>query len=154
MSLDAVLAPLHDYARGHATGDATYFRRAFLPTAHVEGLRDGAFASWDLDTYCGLFDGIPADDEPDRSRTVDAVHVIGSVATATMTLRHGDATFTDMFVLVQVDSTWRIANKVYHRHSLEGDVQAQASPAMRKLSPSPSSLSSTVSSKPPPSSRV
>lgn len=116
MSLDDVLEPLHDYACGHATGDPAYFRRAFLPTAHIEGLRDGDLASWDLDTYCGLFDGSPADDEAARCRTVDQVQLIGTVATATMTLRHGDATFTDMFVLLQLDGGWRIANKVYHRH--------------------------------------
>ena len=117
MSLDDVLAPLDDYARGHATGDPAYFRRAFLPTAHVEGLRDGDLSSWDLDTYCGLFGSTPADDEARRSRTVDQVHVTGTVATAAMTLRHGETTFTDMFVLLLVDGGWRIANKVYHRHS-------------------------------------
>ena len=41
----------------------------------------------------------------------------GTIATATMTLRHGETTFTDMFVLLRVDGGWRIANKVYHRHS-------------------------------------
>ena len=34
-----------------------------------------------------------------------------------MTLRHGETTFTDMFVLLRVDGGWRIANKVYDRHS-------------------------------------
>lgn len=116
MSIDGVLTPLHDYARGHATGDPSWFRRAFLPTAHVEGLREGAFSSWALDDYCELFTGRPAEDETGRSRTVDQVHVSGSVATATMTLHHGETTFTDMFVLVRVDGAWRIANKVYHQH--------------------------------------
>lgn len=37
--------PLRAYIRGHATGDPTYFRDAFLPTAHIEGIRDGAFVS-------------------------------------------------------------------------------------------------------------
>lgn len=116
MSLDQVLVPLHDYARGHATGDAAHLRRAFLPTAHVEGLRDGVFSSWAMDEYCALFTGTPATDEATRSRTVEQVHVRGSVATATMTLRHGETTFTDMFVLLRVDGRWQIANKVYHRH--------------------------------------
>ena len=116
MSLDDVLRPLHEYALGHATADPAVFRRAFLPTAHVEGLRDGVFTSWNVDAYCELFDGTPADDEATRCRTVDQIHVSGTVATATMTLRHGDTTFTDMFVLLEVDGAWRIANKVYHRH--------------------------------------
>jgi hypothetical protein len=44
------------------------------------------------------------------------VDVHGSVAMASMTLWHGAATFTDIFLLVLVDGRWRIANKAYHRH--------------------------------------
>jgi len=112
---DDVLEPLHAYALGHATGVAEHFRRAFRPTAHIEGIRDGAFASWDLETYCALFDG-PAADEQERSRTVDSVQVVGTVGDAAMTLRHGASIFTDLFLLVRDETGWRIANKVYHRH--------------------------------------
>jgi hypothetical protein len=111
-----VLAPLRAYARGHATGDPAHLREAFLSTAHIEGIRDGAFVSWRLDDYCALFDGQPAPDEPARSRRVDDVDVHGTVATATMTLWHGADTFIDVFLLVRVDGRWRIANKAYHRH--------------------------------------
>ncbi|GAB7109982.1 nuclear transport factor 2 family protein [Streptomyces phaeofaciens JCM 4814] len=114
---DAVLEPLRAYIRGHATGDPGHFRDAFLPTAHVEGIRDGAFVSWPLDEYCALFSGRPAPDEPIRSRRIDTVDVHGTVATATMTLAHGADHFTDTFLLVRVGDSWRIANKAYHRHS-------------------------------------
>lgn len=109
-----VIAPLHAYARGHATGSPDFFRQAFRPTAHVEGIRDGVFCSWDLDTYCGLFDG-PAADEGERRRSLDSVRVAGSVATAAMTLHHGASTFVDLFLLVRDADGWRIANKVYDR---------------------------------------
>ncbi|WP_265579740.1 nuclear transport factor 2 family protein [Streptomyces spongiae] len=112
---DTVLEPLRAYIRGHATGDPAHFRDAFLPTAHIEGIRDGAFVSWPLDEYCALFQGRPASDEPTRSRRIDAIDVHGTVATATMTLLHGTDTFTDIFLLVRVDGCWRIANKAYHR---------------------------------------
>ncbi|MFJ3856747.1 nuclear transport factor 2 family protein [Streptomyces sp. NPDC090085] len=112
---DAVLAPLRAYVRGHATGDPAHFRAAFLPTAHVEGVRDGAFVSWRLDDYCALFDGRPAADEAARSRRVDSVDVHGTVATAAMTLWHGYETFTDVFLLVRTGDGWRIANKAYDR---------------------------------------
>ncbi len=114
---DAALEPLRAYVRGHATGDPAHFRDAFLPTAHIEGIRDGAFVSWPLDEYCALFRGRPAPDEPNRSRRIDAVAVHGTVATAAMTLSHGADTFTDLFLLVLVGDGWRIANKAYHRHS-------------------------------------
>ncbi|MFG3093064.1 nuclear transport factor 2 family protein [Streptomyces antibioticus] len=114
---DAVLAPLRAYIRGHATGDPSHFRDAFLPTAHIEGIRDGAFVSWHLDEYCTLFPGRPAPDEPTRTRRIDAVDVHGTVATATMTLSHGADTFTDVFLLARVTDGWRIANKAYHRRT-------------------------------------
>lgn len=114
---DAVLEPLRAYIRGHATGDPAHFRDAFLPTAHIEGIREGAFVSWRLEEYCALFQGRPAPDEPARSRRIDVVDVHGTVATATMTLRHGADTFTDVFLLARADNRWRIVNKAYHRHS-------------------------------------
>lgn len=113
---DDVLTPLRAYIRGHATGDPAHFREAFLPTAHIEGIRNGIFVSWLLDEYCALFHGQPAADERTRSRRIDAVDVHGSVATASMTLRHGPDTFTDVFLLIHADERWRIANKAYHRH--------------------------------------
>ncbi len=113
----AVLAPLRAYVRGHATDDPAHFREAFLPSAHVEGIRDGAFVSWPLETYCALFSGRPASDENSRSRRIDAVDVHGTVATASMTLYHGPDTFTDVFLLVLVDGSWKIVNKAYHRQS-------------------------------------
>ncbi|MGM9386478.1 nuclear transport factor 2 family protein [Streptomyces antibioticus] len=114
---DAVLEPLRAYIRGHATGAPSHFRDAFLPTAHIEGIRDGAFVSWHLDEYCTLFPGRPAPDEPTRTRRIDAVDVHGTVATATMTLSHGADTFTDIFLLTHVTDGWRIANKAYHRRT-------------------------------------
>jgi 3-hydroxyisobutyrate dehydrogenase-like beta-hydroxyacid dehydrogenase len=113
---DNVLAPLRAYIRGHATGNPAHFREAFLPTAHIEGIRDGTFVSWHLDDYCALFHGQPAPDEPARRRRIDTVDVHGTVATASMTLRHSADTFTDIFLLVHADGQWRIANKAYHRH--------------------------------------
>ncbi|MEY9856147.1 hypothetical protein ABH935_001751 [Catenulispora sp. GAS73] len=114
---DAVLEPLRAYIRGHATGDASHFRKAFLPTAHIEGIRGGAFVSWPLEKYCSLFNGEPAEDEATRTRRIDSVRVYGTVASASMTLHHGADTFTDIFLLVHADGGWRIANKAYHRHS-------------------------------------
>ena len=115
---DAVLEPLRAYMRGHATGNPSHFRDAFLPTAHIEGIRNGAFVSWRLDDYCALFHGRPAPDEAARARRIDSLDVHGTVATATMTLWHGADTFTDVFLLVRIGDNWRIANKVYHRHTV------------------------------------
>lgn len=109
----AIRATLQQYFRGHATASADEMRRAFLPSAHIEGLRDGKFVSWSLDEYCSLFKGTPAPDEAMRTRAIDIVDVSGSAAMARATLVHGKRTFTDYFVLLLVNGEWKIANKVY-----------------------------------------
>src|SRR5687767_15955768 len=56
------------YFRGHATANADTMRAAFLPTAHIEGIRNGVFTSWTVDQYVAGFRGMPAPDEATRIR--------------------------------------------------------------------------------------
>lgn len=107
-------AAIGSYFQGHATGDPAHFRKAFLPSAHIEGIRSGVFTSWTLDDYCALFNGSPARDEATRKRTIDVIDVSGNAAMARATLDHGAMVFTDYFVLLKVDGAWKIANKVYY----------------------------------------
>jgi hypothetical protein len=102
------------YFRGHATANADTMRAAFLPTGHIEGIRNGTFTSWTVDQYVAGFQGKPAADEATRTRVIDVVDLSGSAAMARATLKHGATTFTDYFVLLKVDGRWKIANKVYH----------------------------------------
>ena len=108
-----VRVAVNQYLKGHATGDPMEMRKAFLATAHIEGIRDGKFVSWTVDEYCSRFNGKPASDEATRKRTIDRVDVSGTAATASATLVHGGTTFTDYFVLLKVDGEWKVANKVY-----------------------------------------
>jgi hypothetical protein len=112
-----VYVPLQAYINGHHTGDGEVMRTAFFPTAHIEGVRDGVFSSWTMADYIARFDGSPASDEATRVRIIDAVDVRGSVAMARITLLHGATRFTDMFVLLEQDGEWKIANKAYHMES-------------------------------------
>jgi hypothetical protein len=89
-------------------------RAAFLPTAHIEGIRSGAFHSQTLSVYAANFTGTPAPDESTRKRTIDVVDITGTAAMVKATLAHGATTFTDYFVLLKVNGAWKIANKVYH----------------------------------------
>jgi hypothetical protein len=109
-----VRAVIATYFRGHATGSGAEMRPAFLPTAHIEGVREGKFTTWTVDEYVGRFTGRPAADEASRRRTIDEVDIVGSAAMAKATLVHGATVFTDYFVLLEVDGAWKIANKVYH----------------------------------------
>jgi hypothetical protein len=102
------------YFRGHATANADTMRAAFLPTAHIEGIRNGVFTSWTVDQYVAGFRNTPAPDEAARVRTIDLVDRSGNAAMAKATLKHGATVFTDYFVLLKVNGRWAIANKVYH----------------------------------------
>lgn len=102
------------YFRGHATAKGDTMRTAFMPTAHIEGIRNGAFSSWTVDQYVAGFSGTPAPDEATRTRVIDMVDRSGTAAVAKATLKHGAVTFTDYFVLLKSDGKWLIANKVYH----------------------------------------
>lgn len=111
---DAVCQPIEQYFLGHAHDDAAFMRRAFLPTAHIESMRDGVFTSWPLELYCARFKGVPAADEASRRRTIDWLDIGGDAACAKVTLVHGASTFTDYFVLLNTGAGWRIANKAFH----------------------------------------
>lgn len=115
-----IRAAINHYFQGHATGDASHFRKAFLPTARVEILRDGKFTSWTLDEYCSFFKGSPANDEGDRIRNIDFVDETGYAGVARVTLVHGAAIFTDYFLLLKVDGEWKIANKVAYSRKKDG----------------------------------
>jgi hypothetical protein len=109
----AVRAAVNQYFKGHATGNSAEMSAAFLPSAHIEGIREGTFTSWTASEYSGRFSGRPAADEANRKRTIDHVEVSGTAAMASATLVHGATTFTDYFVLLKVNGNWKIANKVY-----------------------------------------
>lgn len=112
--VQAIRAAITVYFRGHATRNADTMRAAFLPTAHIEGIRNGRFTSWTVDQYVANFRGDVPADEASRTRVIDVVDKVGTAATVKATLKHGATTFTDYFVLLKVDGNWRIANKVYH----------------------------------------
>lgn len=113
-----VAHPIEQYFLGHSHDDSTYMRKAFLPSAHIESMRDGVFTSWTLDVYCERFKNQPAADESHRQRLIDWIEVKGTAACAQITLKHGANLFTDYFVLLKTNQGWKIANKAFHGESL------------------------------------
>lgn len=111
---DQIRAVIAVYFRGHATANPDTMRAAFMPTAHIEGIRSGVFTSWTVDEYLANFQGKPAPDEASRTRVIDIVDLTPTAAMAKATLKHGPTTFTDYFLLLKNEGRWRIANKVYH----------------------------------------
>jgi hypothetical protein len=109
----AACEPIRLYGLGHAHDDAAFMRQAFLPSAHIESIREGVFTSWPLDVYCQRFAGQPAADEARRQRRIDWIEVSGTAASARVTLVHGATTFVDYFVLLQTADGWKIANQAF-----------------------------------------
>jgi hypothetical protein len=109
----AVRAAVEQYFKGHATGSADEMRKAFLPTARIEVIRDGQLVSRTVDEFVAGFNGKPAADEHTRQRTINHVELSGTAAMASVTLVHGATTFTDYFVLLKANDQWKIANKAY-----------------------------------------
>lgn len=105
--------PLEAYLQAHATGDGELIRAAFLPTARIDGVRDGKPVSRTTEEFASGFSGKPAADEAQRRRRIDAVAVHGNAGMARVTLEYPKVTFTDYFVLLKVDGEWKIASKVY-----------------------------------------
>ena len=105
--------PLEAYLRAHATGDGDLIRASFLPSARIDGVRDGKPVSRTTEEFASGFSGRPAGDEARRTRRIDAVEVHGNAGTARVTLDYPKVTFTDYFVLLKVGGEWKIASKVY-----------------------------------------
>jgi hypothetical protein len=110
--LSEVRAPLEAYLSAHKTGDPKLIMEIFLPTAHIEGIRDGVFKSFNRDEYAALFVG-PHEDELQRTRKIDNIDVSGSAATARVTLISSKFNVTDFLLLLKIDGSWKIANKIY-----------------------------------------
>src|SRR5688500_18582790 len=70
--------PLESYMQGHATGDPAHIRAAFLPTARIDGLRDGKLVSRTTEEFAAGFSGKPADDEAQRKRRIDRIELHGN----------------------------------------------------------------------------
>lgn len=106
--------PLEAYMQAHATGDGDLIRAAFLPTARIDGVRDGKPVSRTAEEFASGFSGKPAEDEAQRRRRIDAVELHGNAGMAQVTLDYPNVTFTDYFVLLKVGGEWKIASKVYN----------------------------------------
>ena len=103
---DAVMKPLENYLKGHATGDGEYMKKAF----HIEGnlifMRDGKYTTRSFTDYIAGFTGKPAVDEDKRKRRIGAVEVIGNAAIATIILDYPTVKFTDYMTLLKINGEW------------------------------------------------
>lgn len=110
----AVRIPLENYLKGHATGDSTYFKKAFHPEAKLFWIRDGKFTQRTSASYISGASGKPADDEAQRKRSIASIDITGNTAVAKIILDYPNALLTDYMSLLKVDGEWKIVNKIFN----------------------------------------
>ena len=115
-ALEAIAATLQKYIEAARTGDGRVMRCAFLETARIRGTYDGKPVDWTLMEFCSRID----QGGPTSALTARIVHVdrAGMAADARVEVADWRGTrYTDFFVLLQIDGSWRIASKVFFAHS-------------------------------------
>lgn len=110
---DAVMIPLENYLKGHATGDGEYFKKAFHTEGSMMWMRDGKYMTRSFAEYIAGASGKPPADEAQRKRRIGTVEVVGSAAVATIILDYPTVKFTDYMTLLKIDGEWKIVTKTF-----------------------------------------
>jgi hypothetical protein len=112
---DEISRTLQHYIDGAKAGDDALVRKAFLPTARIQGAYGGKPVDWTLEEFSGVIaKGGPA---PELVARIVAIDVTGAAGTARLEIINWRRTrYTDHFVLFN-NGGWRIAGKVFFAHS-------------------------------------
>ncbi|MBK9528060.1 MAG: nuclear transport factor 2 family protein [Acidobacteria bacterium] len=110
---DAVMVPLENYLKGHATGDGEYFKKAFHTEGNLIWIRDGKYTTRSFAEYIAGASGKPPADEAQRKRRIGMVEVVGNAAVATIILDYPTVKFTDYMTLLKINGEWKIVNKTF-----------------------------------------
>ncbi|MBK8465679.1 MAG: nuclear transport factor 2 family protein [Chloracidobacterium sp.] len=111
---DAVRVPLENYIKGHATGDAEFFKKAFHTEGNLIFIRDGKYTTRSFSEYiAGATGGKPAADEAKRKRSIESIDVVGNAATAKIILDYPTVKLTDYMSLLKINGEWKIVNKIF-----------------------------------------
>ncbi|MEQ1645774.1 MAG: nuclear transport factor 2 family protein [Pyrinomonadaceae bacterium] len=110
---DAVMIPLENYLKGHATGDGEYFKKAFHTEGSMIWIRDGKYTTRTFAEYIAGASGKPPADEAQRKRRIGTVEVVGNAAVATIILDYPTVKFTDYMTLLKINGEWKIVTKTF-----------------------------------------
>lgn len=117
---EAVMVPLENYLKGHATGDGEYFKKAFHTEGNMIWIRDGKYTTRSFAEYIAGASGKPPADEARRKRRIGTVEVVGNAAIATIILDYPAAKFTDYMSLLKINGEWKIVNKTFFAEQKPG----------------------------------
>ncbi len=110
---DAVMVPLENYLKGHATGDGEFFKKAFYTEGSMMWVRDGKYTTRSFAEYIAGATGKAPADEAQRKRRIGTVEVVGNAAVATIILDYPAVKFTDYMTLLKIGGEWKIVNKTF-----------------------------------------
>ena len=110
----AARVPLENYLKGHATGEAEYFQKAFHPEAKLFWYRDGKLMTRTSAEYIAGAGGKPAPDEANRKRWIESVKITGNAGIAVIVLDYPSVKFVDYMSLLKIDGEWKIINKTFY----------------------------------------
>src|SRR5262245_36026348 len=85
---EAVAAAVGLYFQGHATGDGSFFRRAFHRDARLFWVKNGELMQKSSEEFAAGAAGKPADDEPRRTRRITVIDIAGDAAMAKLELAY------------------------------------------------------------------
>jgi Putative lumazine-binding len=112
--LEAAKIPLQNYVKAHETGNPDFIRRAFSNDAKIVGYMGGKFISWGTEEYAARFAGKPADDEPERKRSIELLNLTGDAAVGKVVLDYPTIKFADYMSLLKINGEWKIVNKSFN----------------------------------------
>jgi Putative lumazine-binding len=113
---ERIAETIHIYIDSARAGDAARMRGAFLPGAMIRGSYGGKATDWSVDDFCAVIDkGGPA---PELAARIAGIELSGTAAMARLEAENWRGTrYTDFFVLLSRDDSWRIASKVFFAHA-------------------------------------
>lgn len=110
--LPLITATLMDYIDGTANGDPEQVRRAFHPDFNLYTVNDGD-SLW-IRSGAKYIDGIKVGEKNNRQGRIISIDVEGNAAMAKADIAvPGWRIFTDYFLLLKYEGTWRIVQKSY-----------------------------------------
>ena len=109
----AVLVPVENYFKAHATQNSEYLYKAFHPETRLMFVRDGKYTVWTFEEYVPkMSSGKPAADETERKRRVENIDLTGNAGMVKVVLDYPQVVFTDYLSLLKINDEWKIVGKI------------------------------------------
>lgn len=110
----AIRAVVGLYFEAGVTGNPELIRKAFLPTARIEGMRGEQLVTWSFDEYARFFNGTPAPGADQIGRTITRITTHGDSAAVQLRLRLSPTRALDeQLLLLRINGQWKITYKSY-----------------------------------------